>query len=356
MTFEKITSAEVTSVVGVPVYDIELEKNHYFSANGIITHNCRLKNKIQTKEFSFTNGNLGLMTGSKSVITINLSRVTQDFCKKYNVSQNDHLSFFKKEETFKRYLISILERIYKYHTAYNELLHENLSDHMLPIYEAGFIDLDKQYLTIGINGLNQAAEFLGLRCSDNEDYSRLCQLMFSTIKDQNTAHKTKTLTFNTECVPAESLAIKNYNWDKADGYWVPEDTNLYASYIFKPNDNSTGALEKLRMHGANYIGDYLDGGSAAHINLDEHLTMEQYKKILLYSAKNGCQYLTFNIPMTECKSCGKIFRRFIHECPECHSKSMSYYDRTIGYLVKVDNWSDGRQKEHKTRIFHHLVE
>ena len=317
---------------------------------------CRLKNKIQTKEFSYTLGNLSLQTGSKSVITTNLSRIIQDFCKKYNVGQNDYSTFFKKSETFKRYLVNLLERVYKYHTAYNELLHENLVDHMLPIYEAGFINLDKQYLTIGINGLNQAAEFLGLRCSDNEDYSKFCQLIFSTIKDQNITHKTKTLTFNTECVPAESLAIKNYNWDKADGYWVPEDTNLYASYIFKPNDNSTGALEKLRMHGSNYIGDYLDGGSAAHINLDEHLSKAQYEKILTYSAQNGCQYLTFNIPMSECNSCGKIVNRFINECPECGSKKISYYSRPIGYLTKIDNWSDGRQKEFKTRIFHHIVE
>ena len=128
-----------------------------------------------------------------------------------------------------------------------------------------------------------------------------------------------TLTFNTEQVPAESLAIKNYNWDKEDDYWVPEDTNLYASYIFKPNDPTTDIFEKLRLHGREYIGDYLDGGSAAHINLEEHLTKDQYKNIIKYAAEQGTNYFTFNIPISECCDCGHIVNGPVEECPECRT-------------------------------------
>ena len=226
---------------------------------------------------------------------------------------------------------------------------------LLPVYKAGFINLNKQYLTIGINGLNQAAEFLGIKCNDNEKYQKFCQFIFSTIKEYNTKHNGKfnghTITFNTECVPAESLAIKNYNWDKADGYWVPEDINLYASYIFKPNDDHVSVLEKIRLHGKNYIGDYLDGGAAAHLNLSEHLSVKQYEHILEYAAKNGCQYFTFNIPNSECQDCGFITKHPIDKCPKCGSTHISYYDRIIGYLTKISNWSDGRQKEQKLRIY-----
>ena len=218
---------------------------------------CRLKNMVQTKEFNFTNGNMGVQTGSKSVITLNLNRIVQDYTKLSE--QRGDGGYAWGNEGLKEYLIEILERVYKYHTAYNELLWDTYNADLLPVYKAGFIDLNKQYLTIGLNGLNQAAEFLGIKCNDNKEYSEFCQFIFSTIKEQNTLHKTKKLTFNTEQVPAESLAIKNYNWDKADGYWVPEDTNLYASYIFKPNDPNTSVLEKIRLHGKNYIGDYLDG-------------------------------------------------------------------------------------------------
>ena len=229
---------------------------------------CRLKNKLQTKEFNFTNGNIGVMTGSKSVISFNLSRIIQDwYCSEYKVERGTKPTdkFDEtKYDSLKKYMIKILERVYKYHTAYNELLWDMYNANLLPVYSAGFIDLNKQYLTLGLNGLNQAAEFLGIKCNDNPEYSRFCQEIFGLFKEQNELHKVKDgphkLTFNSEQVPAESLAVKNYNWDAEDGYWVPDDTNLYASYVYKPNDDTTSVLEKIRLMGANYVGDYLDGG------------------------------------------------------------------------------------------------
>lgn len=356
--FEKITSCKTIDENKI-VYDIELEKNHYFAANGIITHNCRLKNKLQTKEFNFTNGNIGIQTGSKSVITFNLNRIIQLWYRKECERQGNKFEF---DETYytslKKYLTKIIDRVYKYHHAYNELLWDMHDAGLLPAYKAGFINLNKQYLTLGINGLNQAAEFLGMKCNDNPKYSKFCQEIFSLFKEQNELHKDTNskhhLIFNTEQVPAESLGVKNYNFDKQDGFWIPDDTNLYASYIFKPNDPSVSILEKIRMHGKNYIGEYLDGGAACHLNLDSHLSSKQYKHILEYAAKNGCNYLTFNIPMTECDECGKIVNQPLKECPSCGSKSLTYYSRIIGYLTAVKNWSDARQKEYKTRIFHHI--
>lgn len=305
---------------------------------------CRLKNMITTKEFSFTNGNMGVQTGSKSVITLNLNRIIQDS----GVNKNSGLEF---DDIFIPYIENILSRVYKYHNAYNELLWDVYNSGLLPVYKAGFIDLNKQYLTIGINGLNQAAEFLGIDCTDNKEYAEFCQIIFSTIQEQNKLHKTDKCTFNTECVPAESLAVKNYNWDKKDGYEVPTDTNLYASYIFKPNDSRLSVLDRIRMHGKNYIGEYLDGGAACHINLDNHLDKEQYCKILKYAAEVGCQYLTFNIPNSECDDCGYITKHPIDICPKCGSTHINLWDRPIGYLSKVKNWSAARQIERKTRVY-----
>lgn len=317
---------------------------------------CRLKNKIQTKEFSFTNGNVGIMTGSKSVITLNLSRIIQDWWMASSRNEFDESMY----PSLKNHIVKILERVYKYHTAYNELLWDMYDANLLPAYKAGFIDLNKQYLTIGLNGLNQAAEFLGMQCTDNPKYSRFCQEIFGCVKEQNTLHNEKfnghKLTFNTEQVPAESLAVKNYNWDKEDGYWVPTDTNLYASYIFKPYDKNISVIEKIRMHGKNYIGDFLDGGSALHCNLDTHLSKEQYEKLITYAAAEGCNYLTWNIPNSECRDCGYITKVPITECPHCGSKHIDYWDRIIGYLTKIRNWSDGRQIEQKTRVYSKEIE
>ena len=324
---------------------------------------CRLKNMVTTKEFNFTNGNLGVQTGSKSVITLNLNRITQDYFKTVDTNYSGCTGVIYQDITeedmygFQKYLVSILDRVYKYHTAYNELLWDMYDANLLPVYKAGFIDLNKQYLTIGINGLNQAAEFLGLKCTNNEDYKRFCKLVFNIIKESNNSANDKfnnhKLTFNTELVPAESASAKNYTWDQQDKYWVPKDTNLYASYIFKPNDVSVSVLDKLFMHGKNFANDQLDGGAAAHINLDHHLSVEQYRKLLKYAGEVGCQYFTFNIPNCECDDCGFIAKQPFEKCPKCGSNHTSLWDRVIGYLSKIKNWSNPRQIEQKTRIYSH---
>lgn len=333
----------------------ELERGHSFfiyisDTADSLSSCCRLKNKIQTREFSFTNGNIGVETGSKSVITLNFNRITQDFCKKEFGIRPNFKDFTEENlENYRKHITRILERVYKYHNAYNELLWDMYDANLLPVYKAGFIDLNKQYLTIGINGLNQAAEFLGLECHKNKDYSDFCRFIFGTIKNENERHKTKKTTFNTEQVPAESLAIKNYNWDKEDGYWVPEDTNLYASYIFKPNENDS-VLDKLYMMGREFATDQLDGGAAAHIGLDSHLSSAQYYKLLEYAAKVGCSYWTVNVPNSKCE-CGFITKHPITKCPKCGSENIEYYDRVIGYLTNIKNWSEGRRIEQKTRKY-----
>lgn len=317
---------------------------------------CRLSSKLSKPQFNFTNGQLSEMTGSKNVITLNLNRIIQDWYK----MMETHNSGWNKDRAKESYpdLIDyiredggILDRVYKYQTAYNEILKYLYEKNLLTVYNAGFINMKKQYLTIGINGLNQAAEFLGMKCNKNDAYEEFCRNIFSTIKEQNTLHKTKDCMFNTEFTPCESAAIKLYNRDKKDGYWVPKDTNLYASYIFKPNDNEIPVLDKIHLHGKEVCGDNLDGGSACHVGLDSHLDKEQYLKIIKYAAEEGCKYFTFNVPNSECDDCGFITKHPVTVCPKCGSKHISYYDRVIGYLTKISNWSKGRQIEQKTRVY-----
>lgn len=318
---------------------------------------CRLRNSLTTKEFNFTNGNMGLETGSKSVITLNLNRIIQNAVNAWSeVCDTDSTTTKYQMDIvfFGGYLKAILDRVYKYHTAYNELLWDMYDAGLLPVYKSGFINLDKQYLTIGLNGLNEAVEFMACECSDNKVYEFWCQYIFGTIKRYNEEHRTKfnghQLTYNTEMVPAESLSVKNYNWDKGDGYWVPETRNLYASYVFVPSKKQD-VFERIRMHGSRFIGEFLDGGSAAHLNMSEHLTKKQYQQILGYAAEEGCQYLTFNVPNCECQDCGFIAKQPFDKCPKCKSQNMVLYDRVIGYLTKIPSWSEGRRIEQKTRDY-----
>lgn len=323
---------------------------------------CRLQNAVQENTFNTTNGQIGVMTGSKNVITLNLNRIIQDWQHtwsdyKDHININTHKCCFPVDwithkdfqEGIKKYIEDILERVYLYQYAYNDLMHWCKDHHLYAAYDAGFINLDKQYLTIGINGLNQAAEYLGMECNNNIYYKTFCRLIFSTIKEQNKKHKTKTAQFNTEQVPAESASVKLYNRDKADGYWVPTDTNLYASYIFKPNDTHISILDKIILHSSEFAADELDGGSACHLNLSEHLSQKQYEYLLKFMAKVGCKYVTFNIPNCECEECHFIAKQPFSKCPKCGSTHVSLWDRIIGYLTKISNWSAARQLEGSTR-------
>jgi ribonucleoside-triphosphate reductase len=309
---------------------------------------CRLQNAVQENQFNYTNGMVGVQTGSKNVITLNLSRIVQDWCK----SIGGIPTVGNQYDSLKQYLINILDRVYKYQLAYNSLLQYGLKNHLYYSYDAGFINMNKQYLTIGVNALNQAAEYLGMKCNNNPEYRDFCRLIFNTIKEQNALHKTKDAQFNTEQTPCESAAIKLYNRDKKDRYWVPSDTNLYASYIFKPNDPEISVLDKIILHSSEFAADQCDGGTAAHLNLSEHLSKTQYEKLLKFAAKKGCKYLTFNIPNCECEKCGFIAKQPFKKCPKCgETEKIALWDRVIGYLVKVKNWSEGRQIEQKTRVY-----
>ena len=307
---------------------------------------CRLRNELNTNTFSFTNGLTGVATGSVNVITLNISRIIQNFVND-RLKTLRHFDFYKE---FEDYFTPILERVYKYHRAYRDLLKDLYDNKMLPVYSAGYINLKQQYSTIGINGINEAAEFLGLKCSDNEDYKIFVQNVTSIISSCNASHSTKDCKFNLEFVPAEGLGIKNYNWDKAQGYWVPKDRNCYNSYIYKPDDPSIDILQRFRMQGREYT-DKMSGGVALHCNLEEHLSKKQYLKLIDYAIKQGTSYFTFNVPNSQCEECGFISKHPITECPKCGSKKITWWTRIIGYLRPLTSFSKGRQIEASRRIY-----
>ena len=297
---------------------------------------CRLRNEIQDNGFSYTLGAGGVSTGSKSVLTINLNR-----CIQYAVNH---------DLDYKEYLTHIIELCHKVQLAYNENLKELLHNHMLPLYDAGYINIDRQYLTIGINGLVEAAEFMGLDINPNDDYKKFVQGVLGLIETQNKAFRTKEAMFNCEMIPAENVGVKHAKWDKEDGYFVPRD--CYNSYFYRVEDNSLTILDKFKLHGKPYI-EHLTGGSALHMNLEEHLSEPQYRQLLRVAAQEGCNYFTFNIPNTICNDCGYIDKRYLHECPHCHSKNVDYLTRIIGYMKRVSNFSVPRQEEAHRRYYIH---
>lgn len=306
---------------------------------------CRLRNAVEENVFSYTLGAGGIETGSKAVITLNINRIVQDWA-------HDTTN----EKTLPEYLEQIVNRVHKYLKAFNTRLWDDYNAGILTVYKAGFIDLDKQFLTVGINGFVEGAEFLGIDVDpDNESYKGYAHDILGTIKRLNTEHRSEHLRFNTEFVPAESLGTKNYQWDKKDGYWVPESRNLYNSYFYKVEDPTVDPVKKFEYQGHGFASE-CDGGVALHCNLDSHLTKAQYRKMMDVAIKAGCNYFTFNIPGTRCKDCGHIDKRFLNECPECGGHNLVYHTRIIGYMKEVETWPQPRQEEFKKRVYSHVNE
>lgn len=316
---------------------------------------CRVLNEMSDNTFSSTTGMTGVMTGSCNVITLNLNRIIQDFYKENNLEE------FRKNKDIpyvglRAYIQNILERVFKYHIAYKTMLYDMEDKGMLASSNGGYIYMKKLYSTIGVIGYFEAAKFLGINTNNNEEYKKFLSIIFNVIKEEVKAHnindKKRPFLFNIEAIPGENLGVKLYEWDKKDGYIVPEDQNLYNCYFYNPWDD-TSVLDKIKLHGRQ-VSTALSGGQACHINLDAHLSKEQYLKLMDIAKEEGCNYYTFNIPISECKECHHIVNAPIKECPICHSKSLKYYTRIIGYLTAVDNWSSPRQEEFEKRIYEHI--
>ena len=289
---------------------------------------CRLRNAIEDRTFSYTLGAGGVATGSINVITINMNRLEQDG----------------------RDLATEVEKIHKYQFAYRKLMEDYQAAGMLPVYDAGFISLDKQFLTIGINGMAEAAESRGIRVSYDDDYITFVQERLKIIFEANKeASRHYGVKFNTEFVPAENLGVKNARWDRADGYRVNRD--CYNSYFYVVEDEEINALDKFLLHGRELV-DWLDRGSALHLNLDEALPRAGYRSLLDIAARTGCNYFCINVRITICNECGHIDKRTLHACSHCGSDDIDYGTRVIGYLKRVSAFSTGRRREHALRHYH----
>ena len=324
---------------------------------------CRLRNELAENTFSPTSGLTGVMTGSCNVITLNINRIVQDWALTHTLNGTPLIKGKKLignplrvtviENDLKNYVTRILERVYKYHSAFKTMLYDLEDKGMFAASNGGYIHISKLYSTIGINGLNEAARFLGMKVSNNPEYIEFLQLILGTIKEQNKLHsihdRKRPFLFNSEVVPAEGLGGKNYKWDKEDGYVVPEDENLYNSYFYNAHDD-TSILDKFILHG-HQTYQYTDGGSAAHINLEDHLSKEQYLKLIDFAIANGTNYFTFNIPNSKCEDCGKIIKRPIDTCPCCGSHNITQYTRVIGYLRPTKAFGSDRQQEARNRIY-----
>ena len=297
---------------------------------------CRLRNELADNTFSYTLGAGGVVTGSAQVITINLNRLAV-LAHGYNDNFDDDI---RKQ----------IQLVHKYLMASKAVYKDYIKAGLLPAYSAGFMDIDKQFLTIGINGLVEAAETYGLKISNNTEYKQWVSHVLGIFKEENKKALQKYgCRFNTELVPAENLGVKNAKWDKEDGYWNG-NRDCYNSYFYQVEDTDLTILDKIEMY-AHDVTDSLDGGSALHLNLEQLPSYEQAKMLFKLCSKNGVPYWTTNVLCTICNDCGTIDPVTRKACKKCGSNNVDYGTRIIGYLKRISNFSDARQKEVAKRYY-----
>jgi ribonucleoside-triphosphate reductase len=297
---------------------------------------CRLRNELADNTFSYSLGAGGVVTGSAQVITINMNRLAR-----LAISGHDDFENTLREQ---------IQDVHKYLMASKAVYKEYIKAGLLPAYTAGFMDIDKQFLTIGVNGLVEAAERYGYEISNNDTYKKWVSNVLGIFKDENKkALQRYGCRFNTELVPAENLGVKNAKWDKEDGFsGVKRD--CYNSYFYRVEDTNLSILDKIEMY-AHEVTDSLDGGSALHLNLEQLPSYEQAKTLFKLCSKNGVPYWTTNVLCTICNDCGTIDPVTRKACKKCGSENVDYGTRVIGYLKRITNFSDARQKEAAKRYY-----
>ena len=330
-TFFKVSEIQEIINYESPVYCFNMAdgKEPYFTlANGVQTHNCRLRNQVTENTFSYTLGAGGISTGSIHVTTLNANRFVQQY----------------PRGEWQGHLQPVIERMHKYLYAHDALIHDFIDAGLLTPYDAGLIDINKQYRTVGVNGLLEASEY-ETGSTDLDFYTEFLKYIHEqNVKDANKYN----VKFNCELIPAENLGVKNANWDKKDGILAARD--CYNSYLFPVEDDSYNVIDKMRLHGEQATK-YLDGGSACHLNLEQLLTADQFYNLILVAGKLGTNYWTFNVLMTCCNECGHIDVNTLPKCQKCGSEDVDYATRVIGYLKRITNFSLARQKEAGLRYY-----
>ncbi len=297
---------------------------------------CRLRNELADNTFSYTLGAGGIVTGSAQVITLNLNRLAE-----LAIMFADNFDDVLREQ---------IQDVHKYLLASKAVYNDYIKAGLLPAYTAGFMDIDKQFLTLGINGLVEAAENYGYTIGNNERYKKWLSHVLGIFKEENKkALQQYGCRFNTELVPAENLGVKNAKWDKEDGYWNG-NRDCYNSYFYRVEDTNLNVLDKIEMY-AHDVTDSLDGGSALHLNLEQLPSYEQAKTLFKLCSKNGVPYWTTNVLCTICNDCGTIDPVTRKACKKCGSENVDYGTRVIGYLKRITNFSDARQVEAAKRYY-----
>lgn len=310
-------------------------QNVYAGDSSTLSSCCRLrsdKSKIFTNSLGGSTSNIG----SFGVCTINLATL--------GLRYKDNLDKFYEE----------LEKNIRYAQEVNRckmnFIKKDIKRGALPMYTLGFVSLDKQYATLGINGLYECCVELGKDYRELKNRSFVEELLqFINKINDDIGENTLKHIVNCEQVPAENVAVKLAKIDNLLGY----NTNyeIYANQ-FIPLDITTegGILDRVSIQGE--LDKYFSGGSILHANLDQECDEQSFIDLGKYAIENGVRYFGINYVTCKCHNCEGTFVGKFDKCPHCGSEDFEAWCRIIGYMVPISNYNTVRRKKFNDRIFY----
>lgn len=314
-----------------------MDSNFFCNDNvGVLSNCCRLLSDTKKLDvFVNSIGGTALSVGSARVSTINLARIA------YETGCNR-----------KAYLDKLRERTLldcKALTSMRHILKRNIERGLLPNYQNGALELEKQYMTIGILGLYEVIDMFGMIQTDdfgNKSYTEEGLQFASEILDLINEVKDNfkcDFSFNIESIPGETAAALLC---EADNLLYQNDRYFLYSNQWIPLMNKCTIQEKCRL--GNILDRKCGGGCIAHINIENRFSNEEQAwEMLNYIASQGVIYFAFNGKISTCED-GHAFIG-TNVCPKCGKPKAREFSRVVGFYTPVDSWTSKRRKEFSLR-------
>ena len=319
------------------------DSNFFVSDNvGVLSNCCRLlsdTNKLDA--FINSIGGTALSVGSCRVSTINLVRIA-----------------YESKMNKKKYLDILRDRVLldcKALTSMRHILKRNIEKGLLPNYQDGAVELDKQFCTIGGIGMYEVMDLFGFINTDefgNKSYSdeavefatQILDIM-NDVKD----HFECDFTFNIEMIPAENCA----------GVICTADNLLYEqNKYFIYSNQWIPLMEKCTIQEKCRLGHLVDakcgGGCIAHIDIENRFPSEEAAwDMLNYVAKQGVIYFAFTTKINVCEDKHAFIGT--KECPHCGKPMADQYSRVVGFYTPVSGYQRIRKREFNRRKWYDVL-
>ncbi len=320
--------------------------NIYAGKSSTLSSCCRLRSEQDNEYFnSFGSGSTKI--GSLGVCTGNLPQLA------FQIKMNNWgASYINAREEFLIELKQLVIDCQEVNQAKRNIINRTIKAGAQPLYDFGYMDIKRQYSTLGVVGLYEALQILGLDIKSEEGQEYVLKILDVINIANKELQKRFKAPHNCEQIPAENVAVKLAKKDKLLNY--NDRYELYSNQ-FIPLVDRTNMLDRITLQGK--FDKYFSGGAICHINVQQEITDSNTMADLIEScAKQGVVYFAVNYVLQECED-GHMSVGNVELCPYCGKKIIGKYTRVVGFLTKVENWiKERRESDFPNRQFYNGID